>query len=705
MKTQTTLIATLLAAHLMLAPSAGGAPAATRVYYIGNSLTDALRYDAFAELAAAGGTPVVWGRTMTPGAPIYFFWSRPGEGMSKPPFGVWDKALREYEWDALTLQVGNNPNFAGQFECADKFLKLALEKSPKLQVYVYSTWPGCRRGAAFERAFTEADPRVGRATDAPFAYQSWVEKMPAELRDRYRAESPRNRAEVQVRGMRALQPAASAPVKLIPATHVLMLLNQKMRAGRVPGFDSVWHLFSDGLHLNNAGSYLVGLTFYAAIFGKTPVGLPVGGYQGNPGTAGHAVAIAPAVARVFQETVWEVVASHPLTGVTAPDPLRVASPALDPAVAGESYAFELWPAFGQAPHTWRVAQGQLPDGLTLAPTGRIAGRPTTAGTAPLTIAVTDAAGAAATADLSLVVEAPVAPVIPAQQLPKLAVGTFIEPRLTSTAGNGDHTWQVPAGSALPPGLHLDSDGRLWGSPGKAGRFDFTLEVADGKRDNPGVARRAFVAEVGPPATEIAFARRLAAEPDRDDTKRLDPAQWQLRYPLKKLVQGATATVAGAFDAAWTDAALYVAVRVDDPNATPGGDGAALAGDNVVVCLDGLNNREAIYNADDLFLVLPRGARGLSRALTIGDRMKVNGEQRELEGGYFALFRIANRAAWDQPLAAHQVVGLDVMLVDDAQQGGAKSTVVWQGTKDNATDPSRFGTVVLSEGDKPSSEKK
>jgi len=40
----------------------------------------------------------------------------------------------------------------------------------------------------------------------------------------------------------------------------------------------------------------------------------------------------------------------------------------------------------------------------------------------------------------------------------------------------------------------------------------------------------------------------------------------------------------------------------------------------------------------------------------------------------------------------------VVLVDDAKDGVPKSMVVWQGTKDNRTDPSKFGSVVLSEAD-------
>ena len=101
-----------------------------------------------------------------------------------------------------------------------------MERSPRLAVYVYATWPGRQRGAAWDRSFLEADPRVNPQAGAPFDFQSWVEKMPAELREHYRPTSSRNRAEVQVRGMRRLLPDAP-PVRLIPACDAMLLLSQK----------------------------------------------------------------------------------------------------------------------------------------------------------------------------------------------------------------------------------------------------------------------------------------------------------------------------------------------------------------------------------------------------------------------------------------------------------------------------------------------
>lgn len=58
-----------IAAAISLAASSIRAEDAARIFFIGNSLTDQIQYDRFAELAAAGGAPIVWGRPMIPGAP------------------------------------------------------------------------------------------------------------------------------------------------------------------------------------------------------------------------------------------------------------------------------------------------------------------------------------------------------------------------------------------------------------------------------------------------------------------------------------------------------------------------------------------------------------------------------------------------------------------------------------------------------------
>ena len=197
-----------------------------------------------------------------------------------------------------------------------------------------------------------------------------------------------------------------------------------MLRGLVPGLTAVYNLYSDGLHLNNAGSYLVALTFYATIFGKNPVGLPVGGYQAQPGNPAANVQITPAPAGVPGNRVGSgrQPSAHRRHGGR---PVACRHAGAGPGGGGRTVCVRVVTGFWSAPHRWRLAHGSLPPGLAVTPTGRIEGRPTAAGTSTVRFAVTDTAGTEATAEFSLAVEAPVDPVIPPQPLPALAVGTVI----------------------------------------------------------------------------------------------------------------------------------------------------------------------------------------------------------------------------------------------------------------------------------------
>jgi hypothetical protein len=255
---------------------------------------------------------------------------------------------------------------------------------------------------------------------------------------------------------------------------------------------------------------------------------------------------------------------------------------------------------------------------------------------------------------------------------------------------------VREASKLPPGLSLDPDGRLWGAPGRQGQYALDVVVEDGDPARPEAAGRTVRVEVGPAAGEIAMARRLTQTP-KFHPDEPDPNQWKFRYPIRKLAQGEAATVEGHFDVAWDKDYLYVAVRIKDPTVNKGSWDSRLSNDNIILCLDMLNNREATYNADDRFIVYPRGHIYPQRSVIIGDELSFGCRQKEVKGGYFALFRVSFRSFGLPPESVpYRVVGLDVMIVDNAVKGVPAATVVWQGGKDNATDPSKFGSVVLGE---------
>lgn len=668
-----------------LAAATGAASGPLRIYYLGNSLTDELKYERFVELAREGGAEIVWGRHMIPGAPIRWLWGATN-GFSERPYGTWPTALREYEWDVVTLQPFNP--FESEFPYARLFCAEIAKRSPAAEVLIYAQWPGRGRGADWDLAFAgRTDASRAAGSDS---YAARAAAVPAPWRERLAERSLRNEYELIVVSLNA-ERAMPRPVRLIPVGHVMQLLGQKMRVGLVPGYRTPWDFYSDGIHVNNVGSYVVACTLYATIFRRSPLDLPLAGYQGRAGEGADGVHIAAETARVVRESVWEVVATHPLCGVTSGVPVRIATPALVPAVAGEPYRMELLPAFGCGPYVWSHLGASLPAGLALSPEGVLGG--TLAGGATnveLVVRVTDAAGGSATGRFALAIEPDRPPVIPDQPLPPLALGEYVEQQLRSESGNGIHRWTVADGSRLPPGLASIRMADCGVHPAARGGLNLCWPWKMATRGGPSGRSEDSRRSWGRRAATLPRARRLASVPTPEAL--VSGAMWDLRHPLHKLVQGAIATVSGRFDVAWT------AVRVDDPTHDPFRWSRSLTGDHVILCLDAFNNREAVYNADDRFLPYPRGQRSPNHGAMIGPALGHACRQAEVPGGYLAVFEVSWKSlGLPSPMEAGRAIGLDVMIVDGGGgEGGARSVVVWQGTRENTSDPSRFGTVVLDE---------
>ena len=64
-------------------------------------------------------------------------------------------------------------------------------------------------------------------------------------------------------------------------------------------------------------------------------------------------------------------------------------------------------------------------------------------------------------------------------LPDGTTGTAYAATLAATNGSGTYTWSLAAGSTLPPGVILSSNGQLSGTPTTPGSYSFTIQVSDG----------------------------------------------------------------------------------------------------------------------------------------------------------------------------------------------------------------------------------
>lgn len=277
--------------------------AQTSIYFIGNSVTDTVNYEAFSEMARHADPDVEIGRHTIPGSPLSWTWEHPESGHWTEDHGPFFKALSTRSWSVLSLQP-----FDRQLEGMDdsdavmgaNFIRKALKGTPAndLRVLVYSRWPrrdsetattfyGRTFAEQWERPYTNPSYDGGNETRDYFerVLEAWREQFP---------------------GLR---------INLVPVGDVLFRLDEKIAAGKVPELKDITDLYSDAIHFDrhdppgNVVSYLVALTFYATIFGKSPVGDETYARWGIQN---------PALAKTLQETVWEVVSTHPLSGVKPP---------------------------------------------------------------------------------------------------------------------------------------------------------------------------------------------------------------------------------------------------------------------------------------------------------------------------------------------------------------------------------------------------
>jgi hypothetical protein len=664
-----------------------------RIHYFGNSLTDQLKYDDFQDLAAAAGHPLEWKREMAPGVPVLHHWRMKHR---------WENKLTEEHWDVVTLQPFQN--FELEFLACENFARFLAEKQPDAQLYIYAQWQARRSGnwLADFLARSEVvpdDPDRGwtascrKKTGEDFYLEQIADDAKQAGMTVKVERSLKNQYELTVQGLRARVPM-NGPVKLIPVGHVLELLASKMQAGLVPGYHSPYDFYIDGVHLNNVGSYVVACTFYATIFRTNPIGLPVGGYQADPRHHSNHFPLSEEVARVIQETAWEVVATHPLTGVTSDREVKVATASLADAVQSEPYRCQLYHAFGQSPCTWKVASGKLPAGLSLDETGLISGVVTgNPGQYGLALAVRDAKGMIDRREMILAVEPDIAPdIVTPAELPQRRLGEYFALRLEAKDGNGAMQWEpVKRDGGLPPGLMLHPDGTLSGSPGQEGSHEFELKVTDADGGQPESATQTFKLTVSPPGPGI-FRARYTDQPIKADGV-LDEAVWELKQPIEKLVAGEKTNVRATFDVVHKGGDFYVAVKVVDPDRHVKLDNLP-DGDSVEVFIDVLNNREQVYNFDDRRVAIAPTEKWYQPLRVAPMSFGHSGKCSATEDGYTAEFWFS---AWALGLKNRNfpvVLGLDIAINDDDDGDGRESQVVWQGTAENDTRPNQFGTLIL-----------
>ena len=131
---------------------------------------------------------------------------------------------------------------------------------------------------------------------------------------------------------------------------------------------------------------------------------------------------------------------------------------------------------GRPPYRWSIS-GNFPAGLSLAPSsGQVTGTPSDFGGFVYSVSVSDSSSTVQSDSGQGILNI-------ARQLQ--IIGTFppayislpYTQSLIATGGNYPYTWSLASG-ALPPGLFLQSQGLVFGTPTQLGSYAFVLQVTD-----------------------------------------------------------------------------------------------------------------------------------------------------------------------------------------------------------------------------------
>lgn len=237
------------------------------------------------------------------------------------------------------------------------------------------------------------------------------------------------------------------------------------------------------------GNYAVDLTpatggqvpyRYAVTVGALPAGLALGETGRIEGITRVSGSFVFTVTVTDSSPAGPYTASREYTLQVLPPTLQVE--ALDPLAGSEGATFEARFAVlggGTDPYRFALTAGRLPAGLRLDEHGRIAGIVRESGDFPITVTVTDGTAnvpGSGSADFVLTIEAAPLRIAPST-LSGAVVGLLYSESFVATGGEGPYEFEL-YGGVLPPGLTLQSDGRLIGIPDTAGDYDFSVLVRD-----------------------------------------------------------------------------------------------------------------------------------------------------------------------------------------------------------------------------------
>ncbi len=263
------------------------------VFHLGHSLVGRDMPAMLAQLAGPGhryDSQLGWGASLKAhwgDAPVGGF----AEENAHPRFRPAGEAVDSGGYDAVVLtemvEIRDAIRHHASADYLGRWARRAWAANPDAQVYLYETWHNL---------------------DDP---EGWLDRIDRDGARYWEGEILRRTLAAD---------GIDRPIRVIPAGPVLAAFVREIAArGGVDGLTGAADLFArtpdgaqDTIHPNDLGAYLVALTHYAVLYGRSPAGLP---HELLRADGAAAVAPGPQAARLMQEVAWDVVRAHPRTGV------------------------------------------------------------------------------------------------------------------------------------------------------------------------------------------------------------------------------------------------------------------------------------------------------------------------------------------------------------------------------------------------------
>ncbi len=230
---------------------------------------------------AAGVKHLKAGQQMIGGSRVQQHWDLPDDRNQAK------KALKAGIVDVLTL----SPHLILPDEGITQFTKLGLEKNPNLRVLVQASW--APRDGSLGASFSNADRDKVSAEQIDTmlkAHDAWLKQLEAQVT--------------------ALNAELGEPhVFIVPAGNAIHSLRRHVAEGKAPGVSKQSELFRDDHgHPSDITALLVSYCHFAAIYKRSPVGLPVPEKLKTHPQSKELVLL-------LQQIAWDSVTAHPLSGV------------------------------------------------------------------------------------------------------------------------------------------------------------------------------------------------------------------------------------------------------------------------------------------------------------------------------------------------------------------------------------------------------